>query len=96
MVTVEQYVVMPDYVHLMIRIHPPENGRPQAAPTLSRIINQFKGAVTKAVGRAIWQKGYYDHVIRNDTDYLRVWDYIQTNPAKWQEDCLCHDEEEMI
>ena len=55
------------------------------APTISRIINQFKGAVTKAVGRPIWQKGYYDHVIRNEQDYLDIWDYIDTNPVQERE-----------
>ena len=29
---------------------------------------------------------YYDHVIRNEADYLRIWDYIDTNPVKWRED----------
>lgn len=94
MVTVDQYVVMPNHIHLMVRIHPPENRRSQAAPTLPRIVNQFKGAVTKSVGRTIWQKGYHDHVIRNDADYLRIWHYIDTNPAKWREDCYYCDREE--
>ena len=87
MVTVPKYVVMPNHVHLLIRIESKEDGRPKAAPTLGCIINQFKGAVTKRVGYPIWQKGYHDHIIRTDADYLRVWDYMDTNPAKWREDC---------
>ena len=62
-------------------------GRPQAAPTLSQIINQFKGSATKRAGYILWQKGYHDHIIRSEADYLRIWDYIDTNPAKWREDC---------
>ena len=77
------------------KTNPPEKLRlQQAAPTLPRIVNQFKGAVTKSVGRTIWQKGYHDHVIRNDADYLRIWHYIDTNPAKWREDCYYCDREE--
>lgn len=87
MVQVDKYVIMPNHVHLIVRIDADEYGRPQAAPTLARVINQFKGAVTKQVGRPTWQKGYYDHIIRNQADYLRVWQYIDTNPAKWQDDC---------
>ena len=64
-----------------------EKGRAQLAPTVSRIIQQFKGAVTKRIGISVWQKGFYDHIIRNESDYLRIWQYIDTNPAKWQEDC---------
>lgn len=86
-VQVDKYVIMPNHVHLIVRICADEHGRPQAAPTLARVVNQFKGMVTKQIGRSIWQKGYYDHVVRNEADYLRIWEYIDTNPAKWLEDC---------
>ena len=33
-----------------------------------------------------WQRGYHEHVIRNERDYLEIWNYIDTNPAKWAED----------
>ena len=93
MVSVDKFVIMPNHIHLIVRINAPKSGRPQAAPTLPRIMNQFKGAVTKRAGRPIWQKGYHDHIVRNDADYLRVWDYIDTNPAKWREDCYYCPEE---
>ena len=53
---------------------------------MSRIIQQFKGKITKEVGFSIWQKSFYDHIIRDETDYLRIWDYIEYNPDKWTED----------
>ena len=34
-------------------------------------------------GRSLWQKSYYDHVIRNQRDYDEVWQYIDNNPKKW-------------
>ena len=46
----------------------------------------MKRITSKWAGRSIWQKGYYDRIIRNETDYLRIWSYIDTNPAKWGED----------
>ena len=64
------------------------DGRTQFAPTLSRILKQFKGSVTKQVGAPIWQKSFYDHVIRNEAEYLDTWAYIDENPAKWTEDDL--------
>ena len=94
MVSVDKFAILPNHIHLMVRIDPPKNGRPQAAPTLQRIINQFKGSVTKRAGILIWQKGYHDHVVRSDADYLRIWDYIDTNPAKWREDRYYGPEEE--
>ena len=51
----------------------------------------MKEAVTKSVGFPIWQKSYHDHIIRNEADYRRIWEYIDTNPAKWREDCYYED-----
>ena len=61
----------------------------RAVPTVSRIINQWKGIVTKRTGRPIWQKGFYDHIIRDHNDFLTKWTYIDTNPACWREDQYC-------
>jgi len=90
-ITVDKYVIMPNHIHIILRSQPMFNGRPQAAPTIERVINQFKGAVTKKAGFPIWQKSYHDHIIRSDADYRRIWEYIDTNPARWREDCYYKD-----
>ncbi|MEG1193928.1 MAG: hypothetical protein RSG50_12015 [Clostridia bacterium] len=69
-------------------LRPDENGRTQFAPTLSRIIKQFKGSITKQIGFSIWQKSFNDRMIRNEQGYREVWQYIDTNPLKWEKDCL--------
>ena len=80
--SVDNYVIMPDHVHLLLRINA-EDGRAMPAPTtISGIIQQFKGVVTKQCRREIWQKSFYDHVIRNELDYLETWQYIENNPAE--------------
>ena len=84
-VTVDKYVVMPNHVH-MILVLPADGGRALRAPTVSRIVRAWKETVTKMLGEAIWQKSFYDHIIRDENDYLRIWTYIHTNPAKWAED----------
>ncbi|MCH5300636.1 MAG: hypothetical protein J1E56_04880 [Ruminococcus sp.] len=43
--------------------------------------------MTKQIGFSIWQRSYYDHIIRGEKDYLEVWEYIENNPQKWQLDC---------
>lgn len=85
-VTVDKHIVMPNHIHLILRLE--ENGRMISAPTksTSTIIGQMKRISSKLAGRPLWQKGYYDHIIRNEPDYLRIWQYIDTNPAKWTED----------
>ncbi len=56
------------------------------APTVSNIIGQMKSFVTKQIGFPIWQKSFYDHVIRDENDYIRVCEYIGNNPVKRSED----------
>ena len=82
-VTLAAYVIMPDHLHVMVEIHPDENGRPQVAPTVSRMVKQFKGRVSKAIGRAIWQKSFAEHVVRDPEDYARRMQYICDNPLRW-------------
>ncbi|HBL84560.1 MAG TPA: hypothetical protein DDZ99_06570 [Clostridiales bacterium] len=86
--TVDKYCIMPDHVHMIIFIFPDENVRTQFAPTLPQIIKQFKGSITKQIGFSIWQKSFYDRIIRNEKGYREVWQYIDENPTKWQNDCF--------
>ena len=46
----------------------------------------FKGAVTTELGFSVFQRSFYDHIIRNDAEYEQIWHYIENNPAKWEED----------
>ena len=85
-VSIEKYVIMPNHIHLIIILQPDKSGRPQVAPTISRIIQQFKGSISKQLGYSIWQKSYYDHIIRNESEYQKIWEYIDTNPLKWELD----------
>jgi REP element-mobilizing transposase RayT len=88
MVSVDHHVIMPNHVHLLLQINTDSGGRPMAAPTISMIINQTKGIVSKRAGFSVWQKGFYDHVIRNENDFRDIWNYIEGNPSKWTEDKL--------
>jgi len=85
-VTIDKYVIMPNHVHILLRINPNDNGRPMVAPTVSRIVQQMKGRASKDAGISLWQKGFHDHVIRGPEDYAEIWQYIDTNPARWTED----------
>ena len=84
-VRVDKYVIMPNHVHLLISIDP-EDGRARLAPTISRIVQQTKGLASKQIGQPIWQKSFYDEITRNDAHYLRIWNYIDTNPFRWTND----------
>ena len=85
---VEHYVVMPNHIHLLLTLCSCDDGRLIAAPTksLSTIIAQMKRTVSKEAGRPIWQKSFHDHIIRSESDFLSVWNYISANPIRWSED----------
>jgi putative transposase len=69
----------------------------ESAPTkiqpLSEIIRQFKTFSTRrikqkqnTIGVPIWQRNYYEHIIRNNNELNKIRQYIQENPYKWEED----------
>ena len=56
--------------------------------TDGEVVRLMKYSVSREAGFPVWQKGFYDHVIRNDNDYREVWNYIEGNPGRWAEDKL--------
>ena len=93
MVSVDNFVIMPNHIHLLLQIHSDSSGRAMLAPTISKVVQQMKGFVTKQIGKSIWQKLFHDHVIRDEAGYLKIWNYIEGNPSKWEEDCFYVKEE---
>ena len=79
-VELDQYVIMPNHIHLFLRM------TTESSTSLGRILQQMKGYVTKQWGQAVWQEKYYDHVVRDESDFLIKYHYICNNPAKWLED----------
>jgi REP element-mobilizing transposase RayT len=86
-VIVDKYVIMPNHIHLILIIGDTD-GRAMRAPTISTVINQMKGYISKRIGYSIWQKLFHDHVIRNEADHMRIWQYMDENPMNWQDDCF--------
>ncbi len=92
-IKIEKYVIMPNHIHMIIFILK-EREEQSPSHTLSNIICAFKSVTTKLsnendniVGRKIWQRSYHDHIIRNEHEYKKIWEYIETNPQKWEDDC---------
>ena len=90
-IQVTKYVIMPNHVHLLLMIDTLP-GRPMVAPTVSRVIQQMKGYVTKCIGRSLFQKSFHDRIIRSDAEYDMIWEYIDTNPLRWELDCFYTEE----
>ncbi len=66
-------------------------GKPRPyKPTVGQIIGFFKYQTTKEVNlpTRLWQRNYYEHIIRNQHSYEEISDYIVTNPLRWEKDLL--------
>jgi len=74
------------------RVSPTDSGT-RAAAELGRLVGTVKSrSVHLAAGRGLeagrlWQRGYYDHIVRSENDFLRIWTYIDNNPLRWELDC---------
>ena len=61
------------------------------SPTNNKIslaVSTLKRFVNSEVGANIFQRSFHDHIIRGEDDYKKIWEYIDTNPVKWQDDCF--------
>ena len=96
-VTLDEYVVMPNHLHGIIVLTDDGRGGSRTAPTrrkpLGRLVGAFKTVSTKQFnlsqgkpGQLLWQRNYYEHVIRNDDEMNRVREYIINNPLHWETD----------
>lgn len=83
-VTISKYVIMPNHIHMIVLIRSDTGDRGRSP--LQLIVRNMKAFITKQIGFSFWQRSYYDHIIRNEDEYRRIWQYIDTNPAKWAED----------
>ena len=104
-ITVDPFVIMPNHVHALIWIQAEvaegstarEYGKPVAA-SIPTLVNAYKGSVTKMAdnaglvkGPALWQRNFYDRIVRSERELVNVQEYIRTNPARWQQDQLHPD-----
>ncbi len=99
-VEIDVWVVMPNHFHGILFIADAGRGGSRTAPTiqtrekpLGRLIGAFKTVSTKRLnllrhtpGMPLWQRNYYEHIIRNEDDLNAICHYIANNPLRWAED----------
>lgn len=93
-ITLDAFVVMPNHVHSVLFFDSTSSG----SPSLSRVVGAFKSLSTVEYGRGVrergwvpfngrlWQAGFYEHVIRSESDLNRIRVYVEGNPAQWDND----------
>jgi REP element-mobilizing transposase RayT len=84
---VDKFIIMPNHIHMIVVL---ESGAMRVSPrssiSIPSIIRTLKTLVTKECGISLFQESYYDHIIRDENDYLEKWNYIDANPARWADD----------
>lgn len=74
---VDEYIIMPNHIHFIIYHY--KDGQ----TSISDVIRNFKSYTTHIYGQKLWQRSFYDHIIRNENDYKHISKYIYENPARW-------------
>jgi REP element-mobilizing transposase RayT len=92
------HIVMPNHFHGIVEIFPQQLSPPTVSftqkssptPSLSIIVRSFKADVTRRAGvelewkKEIWQRNYFDRVIRDGREFANASRYIAENPTRWQ------------
>ena len=79
-IKLDEYIIMPNHIHLLLIVNK------QNEITISRIIKQYKKHVSKIIGYSIWQKSFYEHIIRDEKEYWKIKKYIKDNIINWKQD----------
>ena len=78
----QKYVIMPNHIHMIISISCDNE------LSVTQRISSLKTLITKELGFSIFQRSFHDHIIRNEKEYLQIWEYIENNPVNWATDCF--------
>ena len=84
-ICIDKYIIMPNHIHLIVILNDSEG---HGSPPLPSLIGRLKSYTTQKYGKILWQRSFHDHVVRNQDDYLKIWEYIDTNTLKWRSDCF--------
>ena len=92
-VRIDKYIIMPNHIHLIVVLLEDSatyDADDRGRSSLQQVVRNIKSFVTKNAGFKLWQPRFHDRIIRDEREYLRIWKYIDENPANWQEDCYYH------
>ena len=92
---VDKYVIMPNHIHLILFVDDTAYSGTSRAPSptnakIPHFVSALKRFCNRDIGENIFQRSYHDHIIRGEADYLKIWEYIDNNPKKWELDRYYH------
>ena len=89
-VEVVNSVVMPNHVHLLLLVRNASSDTEKHA-AISYVVGAYKAGVSRQIHKMtpmnpIWQRSFYDHIVRNESSFFQIWKYIDENEQKWLDD----------
>ena len=93
-VRIDEFVIMPNHLHGLIEIQDRQPSPDEKRWNLGQIVAYFKYRSTKRYNcllesgdlRKLWQRNYYEHIVRNERSLVAIREYISSNPLNWAED----------
>jgi putative transposase len=99
-VRLDEWIVMPNHLHGLLELGPLKKDEVQpisikGAPprSLPSVVGTFKSMAARRInnlrrtrGQMVWQRGYYERIVRNERELNAIRRYIRANPARWDED----------
>jgi putative transposase len=82
-VTLDLFVIMPNHIHGILLLSDVGAGHARPVPV---IVGSFKSAVSRQLGHPVWQRSYWERIIRNERELNEIRHYIDENPARWELD----------
>lgn len=79
-IIIDEYIVMPNHLHILLLI------KHKNETNISKIIKHLKTNITRKIKYSIWQKSFYDRIIRNREEYFKIKKYIKNNVRNWSSD----------
>jgi len=83
-VKIDKYVIMPNHIHMIVILGQGADDRGRSS--LQQVVRNIKSFVTKWAGFSPWQARFHDEIVRNEKAYRNICQYIDENPAKWEQD----------
>ncbi len=87
-IRVDKFVIMPNHIHLILFVDGDYETQSRTNARIPHYVSTLKRFCYRDAETKFFQRSYHDHVIRNEQDYLRIWQYIDNNPATWNKDCF--------
>ena len=92
-IKIDKYVIMPNHLHMIMVVEDSQQTLLRKRQIIDNAVGYIKMNASKRIHKEVcndkvWQRSFHDHIIRNEKEYLKIWEYIDNNPISWETDCF--------